>query len=66
MKRPEQENTRMPSTKQQVFETCRDLLPEWSKLSISDFDMDDPKGFSSFTMGVRSKPSVRPLNPPEV
>ena len=56
----------MPSTKEEVFETCQDVLPEWSKHSITDFEMDDPKGFSSFTMGVRSKPSVQPLNPPAV
>lgn len=56
----------MSSIKRGVFETCQELFPEWSGLSISDFDLDDPKGFSSFTMGVRSKVSVRPLEPPAV
>ena len=56
----------MSSVKSAVFETCRQLFPEWADLSISDFDLDDPKGFSSFTMGVRSRPSVQPLQPPAV
>lgn len=56
----------MSSIKQEVFETCQALFPEWSGLAISDFEMDDPKGFSSFTMGVRSKASVQPLEPPAV
>jgi ethanolamine kinase len=30
---------------------------------MADFDLDDPKGFSSFTMGIRSKKTVQPLSP---
>lgn len=56
----------MPTIQQDVFATCQALFPDWADLSISDFDLDDPKGFSSFTMGVRSKPAVQPLEPPAV
>ncbi|MGI9351394.1 MAG: phosphotransferase [Rhizobiaceae bacterium] len=49
--------------KKAIFEQCQNLFPEWAKLSISDFDLDDPKGFSSFTMGIRCKV---PANPPAV
>ncbi|MBT3313506.1 MAG: phosphotransferase [Anaerolineae bacterium] len=41
--------------KEKVFAQCQDIFSEWQKLSITDFDFDDPKGFSSFTMGVRSR-----------
>ena len=30
---------------------------------MADFDLDDPKGFSSFTMGIRSKETVQPVQP---
>ncbi len=30
---------------------------------MADFDLDDPKGFSSFTMGIRSKQTVQPIQP---
>ena len=56
----------MSSVKREVFETCKGVFPDWSELSITDFDFDDPKGFSSFTMGVRSKASVQPVDPPAV
>ncbi len=52
--------------KTEIFAQCQNLFPEWADLSISDFEMDDPKGFSSFTMGIRSKSSVQPLDPPAV
>jgi thiamine kinase-like enzyme len=36
------------------------LFPEWVTLTPSDFDFDDPKGFSSFTMGIRAKVTADP------
>ncbi|MCP4937524.1 MAG: phosphotransferase [bacterium] len=56
----------MDSMKSVAFETCQSLFPDWASLSISDFDLDDPKGFSSFTIGIRSKTFVQPLLPPAV
>jgi len=49
--------------KANIFEQCQKLFPEWADLSITDFDLDDPKGFSSFTMGIRSKKTVQPVQP---
>ena len=46
--------------KSEIFAQCQNLFPEWSSLTIDDFDFDDPKGFSSFTMGIRSKKHVQP------
>ncbi|MCP4139176.1 MAG: phosphotransferase [Chloroflexi bacterium] len=46
--------------KEKIFTQCQALFPEWQKRSITDFDFDDPKGFSSFTMGVRSKEDMQP------
>ncbi len=43
-----------------IFAQCQALFPEWATLSPSDFDFDDPKGFSSFTMGIRAKGQVDP------
>ena len=43
-----------------IFEQCQQLFPEWAESSITDFTFDDPKGFSSFTMGIRAKKAVRP------
>ncbi len=36
------------------------MFPEWAALSMADFEFDDPKGFSSFTMGIRSTKPVQP------
>ena len=36
------------------------MFPEWAALSMADFEFDDPKGFSSFTMGIRSSKPVQP------
>ncbi len=52
--------------KEAIFKHCQSLFPEWARLTIADFDIDDPKGFSSFTMGIRSRPAVQPLDPPAV
>ncbi|MCP4628653.1 MAG: hypothetical protein GY850_34865, partial [bacterium] len=46
--------------KAKIFEQCQKLFPEWAALSMTDFTFDDPKGFSSFTMGIRSKKAVKP------
>ncbi len=46
--------------KTKILLQCQRHFPEWASLCIDDFDFDDPKGFSSFTIGVRSKVSVRP------
>ncbi len=43
-----------------IFEQCQHLFPEWAESSITDFTFDDPKGFSSFTMGIRAEKAVQP------
>ncbi len=43
-----------------ILKRCQTLFPEWRELSEADFDFADPKGFSSFTMGIRAKPAVQP------
>jgi thiamine kinase-like enzyme len=42
----------------EVFERCRVALPGWRGLAVDDFEFDPPKGFSSFTMGIRANPGV--------
>ena len=44
----------------EVFAHCRLAVPGWSSLSQEDFDFADPKGFSSFTMGVRARVAADP------
>ncbi len=44
----------------EVFEQCQGLFPEWTSLAMDDFVFDAPKGFSSFTMGIRAKKEVQP------
>ena len=46
--------------KDEIFRQCQTLFPEWAALAITDFEFDDPKGFSSFTMGIRSHRPVEP------
>ncbi|MGI9643768.1 MAG: phosphotransferase [Ilumatobacteraceae bacterium] len=43
-----------------VLDRCKAALTGWSGLTVADVDFDDPKGFSSFTMGVRPRPAVDP------
>ena len=43
-----------------IFRQCQNLFPEWATLSMADFEFGDPKGFSSFTMGIRSTVPVQP------
>ena len=46
--------------KTSIFAQCQQLFPEWENLAIDDFIFDDPKGFSSFTMGIRCRKVVTP------
>jgi thiamine kinase-like enzyme len=39
------------------------VFPEWRSLSAEDFEWDNPKGFSSFTMAIRC---LRDVDPPAV
>jgi thiamine kinase-like enzyme len=43
------------------------VFPSWQPRTVDDFDFDDPKGFSSFTMGVRAKAAAAAeTDPPAV
>ena len=44
--------------KAEIFKQCQKLFPEWANSSFADFDFDDPKGFSSFIMGIRSSRTI--------
>jgi thiamine kinase-like enzyme len=44
----------------EVLDRCRTAFPEWRSLSDDDFEFDDPKGFSSFTMSIRCLRNVNP------
>ncbi len=46
--------------KTEIFTLCQEVFPEWRQLDCEDFDFDDPKGFSSFTMGIRCRKPVHP------
>jgi len=46
--------------KAEIFRQCQALFPSWAALTITDFEFDDPKGFSSFTMGIRCNKRVKP------
>jgi len=46
--------------KEEVFKKCQGVFPEWTAMSSEDFEFDDPKGFSSFTMGIRSSKPAQP------
>lgn len=50
----------MESVQQVAFRHCQALFPTWRGLSAENFDFDDPKGFSSFTMGIRAQVAVEP------
>jgi thiamine kinase-like enzyme len=43
------------SVEQMALEKCQTVLPSWRSHSVDDFDFDPPKGFSSFTMGIRAR-----------
>jgi len=44
----------------EVLERCRDVFPEWRSLPTNDFEWDEPKGLSSFTMAIRCQRDVTP------
>ncbi len=46
--------------KEQVLKQCQNVFPEWRNLSPADFDVEQPKGFSSFTLSIRAKKEVDP------
>ena len=46
-----------------ALDRCRAAFPEWRSLSNDDFEWDEPKGFSSFTMAIRC---LRDVEPPAV
>jgi thiamine kinase-like enzyme len=47
--------------REDILGRCQVAIPSWGELTTADFDFDDPKGFSSFTIGVRAHdPRVDP------
>ena len=44
----------------EVFERCQAALAGWRGLTIEDFDFDEPKGFSTFTLGIRARVAADP------
>ncbi len=52
-----------------ALDKCQSALPGWRGCTVDDFDFDPPKGFSSFTMGIRARPSTienKSIDPPAV
>ena len=45
---------------ERVLEQCQAVFPQWRGRSVGDFDFADPKGFSSFTMGIQARVKVEP------
>lgn len=43
-----------------VLERCRAAIPEWADLADDAFEWEPPKGFSSFTMTVKTGAPVHP------
>jgi thiamine kinase-like enzyme len=48
-----------------VLARCQEALPGWRELTVGDLDFADPKGFSSFTMGIQALDEVD-ADPPAV
>lgn len=46
-----------------MLDRCFEAFPEWRPLTSDDFEWDEPKGFSSFTMAIRC---LRDVDPPAV
>ena len=46
--------------KKEILGQCQALFPQWAGLGVDDFEFDDPKGFSSFTMGIRARVALEP------
>jgi len=59
-------NTDATDVRERVLAKCQEVFASWRSLTVDDVDFDDPKGFSSFTMGVRPRPSGNPVEPPAV
>ena len=49
--------------KAEILKLCQEIFPEWRQLGGEDFEFDDPRGFSSFTLGIRCR---KPVDPPAV
>lgn len=49
-----------PESIDDVLEHCRTVFEQWRPLTSDDFEWDEPKGFSSFTMGIRCLEDVDP------
>lgn len=49
-----------------VLARCQAAFPEWRGLNAADFYFDEPKGFSSFTMGIRVADESKRVAPPAV
>jgi thiamine kinase-like enzyme len=56
-------NTLSLAQRERIFSQCQAVFPAWRAYSANDFSWDAPKGFSSFTLGIRAK---HPLDPPAV
>ena len=55
------------SVERMALEKCQTVLPTWQDRGVDDFDFDPPKGFSSFTMGIRARrPAEDAIEPPAV
>ncbi len=61
------ERAASPALHREVLSQCQASLPGWRGLDVEDFGFDAPKGFSSFTMGVRARPErAMEVEPPAV
>ncbi len=49
----------------EVLARCQAVLPDWQGRTVDEFDFADPKGFSSFTMGIQACDGVT-VDPPAV
>ena len=55
------------SVEQMALEKCQSVLAGWRDRTVDDFEFDPPKGFSSFTMGIRARrPREDGIDPPAV
>ena len=50
----------MGSMRQLVFDKCQEVFPGWRGMAMDEFEFADPKGFSTFTMGVRARRDATP------
>ena len=52
--------TDVDAFRSEVLQRCQDAVPSWRGLGLEAFEMDDPKGFSSVTIGVRCTRDLEP------